>query len=438
VPLSVAANAATSNLSIGALTPGQITVSALAFGVACPAQGTPSVAPTYQSDPVSATVIAGVVTSIPLELRAVAQGSTNLNFEVPAVSIATGANTSYAVLADGTVRAWGDNSTAELGAVGSGSALPVKVAGITTAVQVSAGNGFACVLLANQGVECFGTNTNGQLGVGYTSTTPLGPTVVTGLLATKISSNAGMTCALGLGGTEGCWGTWMTASAPGSAAQAGVYSLVTTVLEPTPDWVHMSAIADIAAGGDSPCYVTSAGFPQCDNSASLSLEGISSSALSAITHVAVGTGAACATQANGQVWCWGIASSGQLGNATMTSGTSYAPPQAIAALNGATSIALNQGTTQNFSCAALANGSVVCAGQGASGELGNGTASALITAAFVPVTGLTGVVQVAAGASHACARTYDGGVYCWGSNASGQLGDGTFNTRFVPVPVAAW
>jgi alpha-tubulin suppressor-like RCC1 family protein len=57
---------------------------------------------------------------------------------------------------------------------------------------------------------------------------------------------------------------------------------------------------------------------------------------------------------------------------------------------------------------------------------------------FVPVLGLTNVIQVAAGAEHACARTYDGAVYCWGANASGQIGDGTNVTRFVPVAVAPW
>lgn len=46
-----------------------------------------------------------------------------------------------------------------------------------------------------------------------------------------------------------------------------------------------------------------------------------------------------------------------------------------------------------------------------------------------------GVVQVTAGSAFSCARSASGRVFCWGSNASGRLGDGTSNQRNTPVPV---
>jgi hypothetical protein len=46
------------------------------------------------------------------------------------------------------------------------------------------------------------------------------------------------------------------------------------------------------------------------------------------------------------------------------------------------------------------------------------------------------VVQLAAGKSHACALLDDGTVRCWGSNYSGQLGDGTTTFRTAPVAVS--
>src|SRR5207248_2366134 len=52
-----------------------------------------------------------------------------------------------------------------------------------------------------------------------------------------------------------------------------------------------------------------------------------------------------------------------------------------------------------------------------------------------PVTGLTGVAQLAAGGSHTCARLSNGTVKCWGLNSSGQLGDGSVTSSRVPVTV---
>lgn len=45
------------------------------------------------------------------------------------------------------------------------------------------------------------------------------------------------------------------------------------------------------------------------------------------------------------------------------------------------------------------------------------------------------VVQLCRGDEHACVRTVEGQVWCWGDNTHGQLGDGTFNSRGEPKPV---
>jgi alpha-tubulin suppressor-like RCC1 family protein len=48
-------------------------------------------------------------------------------------------------------------------------------------------------------------------------------------------------------------------------------------------------------------------------------------------------------------------------------------------------------------------------------------------------SGVGGVEQLALGAGHSCLRTFEGDVYCWGRNANGQLGDGTFDDALAPV-----
>ncbi|HMI09776.1 MAG TPA: hypothetical protein VK497_05280 [Candidatus Saccharimonadales bacterium] len=86
---------------------------------------------------------------------------------------------------------------------------------------------------------------------------------------------------------------------------------------------------------------------------------------------------------------------------------------------------------------ALASSQVFCWGSNAYGQLGNGTtASSLAPSPIKYVNGLMAgsVTDVGTGNSHTCALAA-GEVYCWGYNAYGQLGDGTTTTRSLPLPV---
>jgi alpha-tubulin suppressor-like RCC1 family protein len=51
------------------------------------------------------------------------------------------------------------------------------------------------------------------------------------------------------------------------------------------------------------------------------------------------------------------------------------------------------------------------------------------------IAGIDDATQIAVGAGHACARRQAGRLECWGDNSLGQLGDGTFSSSVVPVPV---
>ena len=85
-------------------------------------------------------------------------------------------------------------------------------------------------------------------------------------------------------------------------------------------------------------------------------------------------------------------------------------------------------------CAITQTSGVKCWGWNYYGGLGNGSTSN--TNYPVDVVGLSnGVDGIASGDAHACAKTIDGRVMCWGFNISGMIGDGTTINRLTPVTV---
>jgi alpha-tubulin suppressor-like RCC1 family protein len=81
----------------------------------------------------------------------------------------------------------------------------------------------------------------------------------------------------------------------------------------------------------------------------------------------------------------------------------------------------------------LQSGSVWAWGSNAFGELGDGTTTGRLTP--VQTVGLTNAVAIVGGRDHSLALRSDGTVWAWGSNSIGQLGDGTATDRLMPVQV---
>jgi alpha-tubulin suppressor-like RCC1 family protein len=84
-------------------------------------------------------------------------------------------------------------------------------------------------------------------------------------------------------------------------------------------------------------------------------------------------------------------------------------------------------------CYRASSGTVSCWGTNADGELGDGTTTG--SAVPIAVTGITNAVAVSAGSRHSCALLSDGTVSCWGANNAGQLGNGTETSSSTPVTV---
>jgi alpha-tubulin suppressor-like RCC1 family protein len=147
------------------------------------------------------------------------------------------------------------------------------------------------------------------------------------------------------------------------------------------------------------------------------------------TAVSAGFSHSCAITSAGALLCWGYNGSGQLGDDTTID---HSTPQNVLGLSSGIAAVTGGGS---HTCAIDGAGGALCWGENGSGQLGDGSTTDRDTA--VDVVGLgSGVTAIAAGTSHTCAITSGGGVKCWGSNASGQLGDGTTTNRTTPVQVS--
>ncbi|TAG06275.1 MAG: RCC1 repeat-containing protein [Betaproteobacteria bacterium] len=149
--------------------------------------------------------------------------------------------------------------------------------------------------------------------------------------------------------------------------------------------------------------------------------------------LSAGAASTCAVLVTGTVKCWGSNGAGQLGDATTVDRLAPVTVSGIAA-DSVVSVAL--GTAH--ACALLTSGAAKCWGDNTSAQLGIGAASVFTPFSPMPmdVLGLSGsAVSLAAGYGHTCAQMKSGAVRCWGWNASGQLGDGSFDLASTPRAV---
>lgn len=144
-------------------------------------------------------------------------------------------------------------------------------------------------------------------------------------------------------------------------------------------------------------------------------------------QIAAGRTHTCALDTEGAVYCWGSGSYGKLG--TGSTNDSHLPAETI---GGRRYTWLSSGSYHT--CAIATTGEAYCWGSATNGKRGDGVTSGSI-AEPVLVAGDHSFAKIYAGEQHSCALTADGEAWCWGSNAHGQLGDGTQESSPVPVPV---
>jgi len=149
----------------------------------------------------------GYETSEPVSSPTVVPGLTDV------ASLVAGGYHMCAVLVSGSVKCWGHNYSGELGlGYTSPSDLywvssPTVVPGLTDVASLVAGYAHTCAVLVSGSVKCWGYNAYGQLGLGYTSDYVSSPTVVPGLTdVASLVAGSGHTCAVLVSDSVGCWG----------------------------------------------------------------------------------------------------------------------------------------------------------------------------------------------------------------------------------------
>ena len=343
--------------------------------------------------------------------------------EVSAVS--AGGSQGMALLSNGTVMAWGENTYGQLGdgtnsgpgtchyiggpfkeehEIGSRpcSATPVMVSGLSGVSAVAAGGDHSLALLSNGTVMAWGANGSGQLGDGTTENSDV-PVAVSNLSGvTAIAAGSGHSLALLSDGTVVAWGAneW---------GQLG-------------DGTTTNRLAPVAVTG-----------------------------LSGVTAISAGGAESLALLSDATARSWGGNGYGLLGDGSTESEFSDVPV-VVSGLSGVAALSAGQ----EDSLALLSTGEVMSWGHNFIGLLGIGGdgeaeepaysdvplrvcavgSNPLRRCTFGPY--LSGVSAISASSDHDMALLNTGVVVSWGQGGHAQLGNGTAGmTAFSYVPVEA-
>jgi alpha-tubulin suppressor-like RCC1 family protein len=150
------------------------------------------------------------------------------------------------------------------------------------------------------------------------------------------------------------------------------------------------------------------------------------SMLSGVRQLAAGSTHSLALTSTGDVYAWGGNSAGQLGVGDTI-------PRLVPSLISSLSDVIQITSSSSHSLALTSIGDVYAWGDNSAGQLGNG--DILPRDAPFQISSLSGVIQIATGFYHSLALTSTGAIYAWGVNNLGQLGTGDINQRLVPFPV---
>lgn len=380
-----------------------------------------------------------------------------------------------ALMCDGSVRCWGDNSYGQLGlgdrdARGDapmelGSALPpVDLGTGRYALRIALGKAHSCALLDDGTVKCWGANASGELGLGDLQDRGSGPGQLGDALPAvalgsrsdiaDLAAGGSHTCALFQSGALKCWGSnYFGELGLGDTALRGDEPSDMGNALPELDLGTGARARQVVLGQNHTCALLEDGGVKCwgDNAdGALGLgdeanrgdarfemgDALSKLALDHTVQLSARGGAhSCALLADGHVKCWGANSFGALGvgDSRARGNDPAALPVVDLGAHKAHAIAAGGGVT----CAILDDRSTRCWGYnqyaalGAGDRLDRGDSPQSLGEHLIAVDLGTGRYATAvrpSSGNHSCALLDDGTIKCWGGNGRGQLGQGHGDT----------
>jgi len=336
---------------------------------------------------------------------------------------------------------WGAGDHGQLGNGSNGDELyPVEIGLESSWSAVAAGGSHSCAISSeNSTLLCWGNNSDGQLGIGLPGDQNMPMEVSENPGWSAVSAGVHHTCGI-LDTAVWCWGK----NSEGQLGN-GTYDSSDIPVQ-IYDTGEEKTWLDVSCGSKHTCAVTDGREIYCWGNNDSGQLGNGTNTPSPVPveihsivgsfwhYVACGHRHSCGIKGNLLVrnaYCWGENGNHQLGDGTTTDSS---VPVLVGSGSGITLTdiitAIEAG--EAHTCMRGDSGAIYCWGSNAGGQLGIGSREEQGT----PVA-LSGSDWdfIATGASHTCSIVIDGLLFCWGSNEKGQVGDGTIIDRVLPKQV---
>lgn len=326
---------------------------------------------------------------------------------------------------NGDLYCWGSNRDGQLG-IGVTDTLPhnspVAIPGGNGFLFITAGKSHTCAIFRTGDAYCWGSQFLGN-GVQAGSATPV--LVSGGISWGALAAGDAFTCGLTPQGRAFCWGT----AENGALGIGGGVTNTSAALTPVPVSTDL-AFRAIGAGPQHTCVLTSNGTPYCWGGIVLTNSGTTYGASAPfpvtgnlrLTGLSAGS-VTCGVTAAEAGFCWPSSAFSEV-TAQQTNPTP---------IPGTVSLIAVDAGRAHF-CGITDIGIGYCWGSNSFGEAGVGAASGAIASPAL-VSGNLRFATISAGNYLSCGIVADGTGYCWGNNQTGQIGDGTRTNRAAPAKV---